>query len=239
MVDHGSCCDKTAAKVSHLHSSNQRLTAHTDVPERERAQERAQRRRGRDAGEDPAHPAVAQHVEVVNRVGAGQHSRDHRGRFHARVRRGHAQLLRGQDVQDGAFRQPHHRHQTRRTDQVRAIEYRGYLMRCLHLSDAPSDVSDQTLDESNPPVPQEHSRVTTRHTHPPIGGSGFRPPQDLATAQAPDRQHDHPAPAPIPRTGPSPSPVSRTHDDADILIQRGGPRGGRAMGGGELVAFLA
>ena len=50
----------------------------------------------------------------------------------------------------------------------------AHLVRCLHLSDAPSDVTDQTLSKSNPAVPQGHSRVTTRYNRPPIGGSGLK-----------------------------------------------------------------
>lgn len=57
----------------------------------------------------------------------------------------------------------------------RIIENRGYLVRCLHLSSAPSDVVDQTLSKSNPPAPQGHSRVTTRPHPQLIGGSGAEP----------------------------------------------------------------
>jgi len=145
----------------------------SDVPERECPQERAQRRRGPHPGEDLGHPAVAQHVEVVDAVRADQHPCDHRGRFHASVRRGHAQMLLQQVLQAGLLRQPHHWHQSGRTNQVRVIENGGYLVRCLHLSDAPSDGTDQALDKSNPPASQGHSHVTTHPTRPPIGGSGL------------------------------------------------------------------
>jgi hypothetical protein len=56
----------------------------------------------------------------------------------------------------------------------------------LHLSDAPSDGSDQTLSKSNPPALQGHSRVTTRPTPQPLGGSALSVP-GLADVS------DHPA----------------------------------------------
>jgi len=100
-----------------------------DVPERERAQERAHRRRRPDPGEDLAHPAMAQDVEVVDRVGAGQHPRDHARRLPRRVGRRDAQPLLQQVTQARPVGQPHHRDQTRRPDQVRVIEYRVDLIR--------------------------------------------------------------------------------------------------------------
>jgi len=41
------------------------------------------------------------------------------------------------------------------------------------LSDAPSELVGSNCRKSNPPAPQGHSRVTTRPTPPPIGGSGL------------------------------------------------------------------
>lgn len=95
------------------------------------------------------------------------------GGLHPRVRAGHAQPLLEQIMQAGSFRQPHHRQQTSRTNQVRVIKDRRNLKRCLHLSNAASDDTDQTLRKSNPPAPHGHSRATTRNIHPPIGGSGL------------------------------------------------------------------
>jgi len=109
------------------------------VPEPERAQERAQRRRRPPPVEDLDHSAVPQHVQIVDGVRAGEHPRDHARRLGRGVGRGHAQPLLQQVVQPGPFGQPHHRHQTRRPDQVRVIENRGHLVECLHLSDAPSE----------------------------------------------------------------------------------------------------
>ncbi len=57
-----------------------------DVPERERAQERAQRRRRPHPREHLPHAAVAQHVEVIDAVRAGEHPGDHAGRLRCRIR---------------------------------------------------------------------------------------------------------------------------------------------------------
>jgi len=169
-----SCCDRTAAKVSHLHSSNQRLTAHPDVPEGEGTQERAQRRRRPHPREHLPHAAVAQHVEVIDGVRSGEHPCHHAGRLGRRVRRRHAQPLLEQVLQTCSVGQSHHRDQTCRTDQVRVIENGRYLVRCLHLSDAPSELVGSNSRKSNPPVPQGHSRVTTRRIPRLFGGSGLR-----------------------------------------------------------------
>jgi hypothetical protein len=77
-------------------------------------------------------------------------------------------------VEAGQIGQPHHRHQTRRTDQVRVIENRADLMRCLHLSDAPSEPHGSNCRKSNPAAPQGHSRVTTHPALSSIGGSRFK-----------------------------------------------------------------
>ena len=100
-------------------------------------------------------------------VGAGGHPGDDPGRFHRTVRARNAQMLPQQVVQPSSLCQPHYRDQTGRTDQVRVIENRGYLVRCLPLSDAPSDGCDQTLSKSNPPAPQGGIRVSrpAQHTH--------------------------------------------------------------------------
>src|SRR3546814_4088096 len=58
-----------------------------DVSVSKRAQERAQRRGGPHAREQPWHPAVAQHVQVVDAVGSGEHPRNHAGCLDRRVRR--------------------------------------------------------------------------------------------------------------------------------------------------------
>jgi hypothetical protein len=113
-----------------------------DVPKGERAQERAQRRRRPDTGEDPVHPAVTQNVEVVDAVGAGQHPGNHTRRLRRRVRRPHAQLPAQQAMQPRQLRQPHHRHQTRRPDQIWVIENRRNPRYCMHLTDAPSELVD-------------------------------------------------------------------------------------------------
>jgi hypothetical protein len=47
-----------------------------DVTKRERSQERSQRRRRIGSHEEFLHAAVAQQRHVINRVGAGEHSRD-------------------------------------------------------------------------------------------------------------------------------------------------------------------
>ena len=99
-----------------------------DVPEGEAAQECAQRRGRLHPCKDLGHPAVAQHVQVIDAVRAGQHPRDHARRLGCRVRRAHAQPFLEQLVQASAFGQPHHRDQPGRADQVRVIENRGYLM---------------------------------------------------------------------------------------------------------------
>ncbi len=131
------------------------------MPEPERAQERAQRRRRPHPVEDLDHSAVPQHVQIVDGVRAGEHPRDHARRLGCGVGRGHAQPLLEQVVQPGPFGQPHHRHETRRPDQVRVIENRGHLVECLHLSDAPSEPVESNCRKSNSPAPQGHPRATT------------------------------------------------------------------------------
>jgi len=48
------------------------------------------------------------------------------------------------------------------------------------LSDAPSELVGSNCRKSNPPAPQGHSRVTTRPTPPPIGGSGLSHPKGIS-----------------------------------------------------------
>jgi len=57
-----------------------------DVPEGEGTQKRAQRRRRPHPREHLPHAAVAQHVEVIDAVRAGEHPADHAGRLDRRVR---------------------------------------------------------------------------------------------------------------------------------------------------------
>ena len=156
-----------------------------DVAEGERAQERPQPslgRRGPHVGEDLGHPAVPQHVEVSRQTRWSRRWRasPRRSRTPSPARSDTERLDAPpeQVVQPSLLCESHHRDQTGRTDQVRVIENRGYLVRCLHLSDAPSDGCDQTLDKCNPPAPQGHSHITTRPTRPPIGGSGLSRPHE-------------------------------------------------------------
>ena len=66
-------------KVSHPHSSNQRLTAHTHMSEGERPQERTQRGGRVGPVEDPTQRPVPQQCHVVDAVGAGDHAGDQGG----------------------------------------------------------------------------------------------------------------------------------------------------------------
>ena len=59
----------------------------------ERAQERAQRRGRPHPAEQPSHRAVAQHVEAIDAVRAGEHPTDHRSRLRGRVGRVDAQPI--------------------------------------------------------------------------------------------------------------------------------------------------
>ena len=64
-----------------------------DMPVGERAQERAQCRGCPHPSEQATHRAVAEQVQVIDRIGAGHHPAHHNGRLHRRVRRAHAQPL--------------------------------------------------------------------------------------------------------------------------------------------------
>ena len=72
------------------------------VAEGEHAQERTPRRRRVRPGEEPAHPAVAQHRHVIDAVGASDHPGHERGDLQPGVRalvRRQAQMLIGQVAQ--------------------------------------------------------------------------------------------------------------------------------------------
>ena len=110
-----------------------------DMAEGHRPQERAQRRRRPQPVEEPAHPAVAQQIQVTDRVRAGDHPRDQSRDLDCGVRSGRAgnrDVLGDQLVQPGALGQRHHRGQTGDRDQVRVIENCGELMGDSHLPDA-------------------------------------------------------------------------------------------------------
>ena len=94
------------------------------VPERECPKERPQRRRRVRPGEDPAHPAVAQQVEVIDGVRTGEHPADDRGGLRRGVGRGHRQALE-EVVEAGRSGQPQRRYQTCGRHQIRVIEHRS------------------------------------------------------------------------------------------------------------------
>jgi hypothetical protein len=91
----------------------------------ERPQELTQRRRGVHPAEQLAHPAVADHVQIVDRVRPGEHARHNRGDLPRRVGslvRRHMQPPADNAVQIARLRQPHHRLQTRGRHQIRIVE---------------------------------------------------------------------------------------------------------------------
>ena len=155
-------------KVSHPHSSNQRLTAHTHMSEGERPQERTQRGGRVGPVEDPTQRPVPQQCHVVDAVGAGDHAGDQGGHLPtgvgALVRRNTQMPIR-QHRQPGQRRQPHRRNQARRRHQIPVIEHRRLhrtRVRELHLRDALPLRRNRSLDKPNSVATQGHSHVTTR-----------------------------------------------------------------------------
>lgn len=76
------------------------------VPVGEGPQERAQRRGRTNPAEQPAHPAMAQQLEVIDAVGVGEHPAHHAGRLRRRVRRVDRQCLLKEVVQASGLAQP-------------------------------------------------------------------------------------------------------------------------------------
>jgi hypothetical protein len=113
-----------------------------DVAERERPQERAQRGRGPDPGEQTAHPAMSQHIHVINGIRADDHPGDQRGDLQVRVHTANGlQGQRGRHKvgQTRPLRQRHRRGQPGARHQIWVIEDRGNrrgTMRNSHSADA-------------------------------------------------------------------------------------------------------
>ncbi len=113
-----------------------------DVAKGERPQKRTQRGRGPDPGEQPVHPAMTQHVHIVDAVRPGDHPRHQRRNLQVRVRT--ADGLQGQGVRDQVgqarpLRQRQRRDQSRARHQIWVIEDRGdgrETMRNSHPADA-------------------------------------------------------------------------------------------------------
>jgi hypothetical protein len=134
-----------------------------DVPEGERAQEHPDRRRRPHPAEQVSHAPVAQQIEVVDAVRAGEHPAHQRGQL--RPRRagspGNREPLLGQPAQPGPFGQRQRGHQPAGGDQVRLVEHHRQRRRGvgeLHLGDAPSWQANRTLDKS-------HSSCSEGHFH--------------------------------------------------------------------------
>ena len=137
-----------------------------DVPMGERAQERAQRRGGPHPVEQPAHPPVAQQVQVVDRIRAGQHPADHARRLHPRTRRGHRQTLAQQVMQPRGLSQPEHRHQTSRGHQISVIEHRTERVRDAFTCEVPLLGRRTRLQQSRSCPPEGHFHITPRTPNP-------------------------------------------------------------------------
>ncbi len=152
-----------------------------DVAEGERPQERAQRRGCPHPGHQPAHAAVAQQVQIVDGIRAGDHPRHDRGNLHRRVRPTRARqvhVLGDQVVQPAALRQRQHGRQSRTGHQIRIVKPERDPLRGVqdsHLADAllPGDVEPS----ASPIVPaQKGIRASERAADLKIdGGSGFQP----------------------------------------------------------------
>src|SRR5262245_46964023 len=83
-------------------------------------------------------------------------------------------MLISQLAQARSLRQGDHRNQPTRRHEIRIIEPsrdRTRTMRKLHPRDALRVRGSKTFDKSDPPSTQGHSRVTTRYSTVPIGGS--------------------------------------------------------------------
>ena len=86
----------------------------------------AQRGRRAQPGKDPAHPAMAQHVEVADRIGAGDHAGDQGRNLECGVRARRSRnlhMLAGELVQAGLLGQSHHRRQPATRHQIRVIKH--------------------------------------------------------------------------------------------------------------------
>lgn len=144
-----------------------------DVPEPVAAQMGAQRGRRPQTGEHPTHPAMAEHVQIADRVRAGDHARDDRRHLDRRVRPGrarHPHVLVDQVVQASLFGQRHHRRQPTESDQVRVVEDRVKAVADSHYECSCQRV-ELNCRKSYSSLSQEHS--PSRHTHHP-GGSRLR-----------------------------------------------------------------
>ncbi len=96
-----------------------------DVTEGEHPRERAQRRGRPGLGEQPAHPAVAQQVHVLDAVGAGDHASDQREDLSGGVRSstgGDAQPIGQQRRQLAPGGQRHDRDKPGTRHKIRIIE---------------------------------------------------------------------------------------------------------------------
>ena len=103
----------------------------------ERPQERPQRRGCAHTAEHPAHPAMTQHVQIIDAVCPGQHPRHHARGLHRRRRRVHPQPLRQHLTQAGRFGQHQPRRKPRHADQILLIENGRQPLAHLHPVDAP------------------------------------------------------------------------------------------------------
>jgi hypothetical protein len=108
----------------------------------EPAQERPERGGCPNPAEQLTHPTVAQHVEVVDAVRAGEHAGHDPGDLQVRVRAdrdGHLEVLGDQAGEVTALGQAHHRDQPCAGHQIRVIELRGGVLGAVqqsHLADA-------------------------------------------------------------------------------------------------------
>ena len=217
-----SCCDKTTAKVSHPHSRNQRPTAHSDVPERERAQERAQRRGGRvSLALAPDGLTVDLPVKVSSLTGLADQD-DTAGRPPTTCCAAREKLVvnpAGPAAAGCQPKRPHHRrHHPPRPDH--------HLDPCrrppARTPDGPDDARPPQLRRRRPPNPpahpvprprDQHSRLrhaggpspTSGHPHPDVAHDEQQDP-DRPLAPS-DHQHDQPT---VTRSSPATLAVNST-----------------------------
>jgi hypothetical protein len=167
-----------AAQVDHQ-SGGDRVEL-PDMTEGERTQERPQRGRRPDAGEQPVHRAVPQHRHVLDAVGAGDHARDQRRDLQSSVAAAglvDPDVLTGQVLQAGSFRDLQHGRQAGARHEVGVIEHCPEAVRDSHLPDVLPLWLNRSLDKTDSPTTEGHLGFTARDEraqNTTTGGSGLR-----------------------------------------------------------------
>jgi hypothetical protein len=158
----GQVCQQQPAYLLHLQH----------VSPGEGAQERAQRGRRPDPAGQRRHRPMPQHVHVIDTVRPGDHpssqARDLQVRVHP-AGAGDPDMLCHQVRQPRPLRQGHHRDQARPRHEVRVIKRRVRLRQIMqqsHLTGAPSNQGDGSLNNSHRPCSRGTFRVDAPYTNP-------------------------------------------------------------------------